>query len=235
MFDGLPNLRLPEAPGIRNASTLRQRPDDVETSPVQFHAPTTHIAHTAPSNSSHQLETHGATQQPLSLSTRFDAETYSEGSSTNTRAPRERGRIGFPAPTGSTQAALLSEALFLVPLTADHEPRRFDAAAARWRGGWLLERPRADLAGSALVLAALACVASARCSTPSSAPLAPREPLVARGQRGCKRALRRSPRWQGTPVGRAQPNPKPSRRPRPFIPPVRASSSLTMTCPAVGG
>jgi hypothetical protein len=41
MCDGLPNLRLPEAPGIRNAPTLRQRPDDAETPPAQFHLPTT--------------------------------------------------------------------------------------------------------------------------------------------------------------------------------------------------
>ena len=31
-LDGLPNLRLPEAPGIRNAPTLRQRPDDADDS-----------------------------------------------------------------------------------------------------------------------------------------------------------------------------------------------------------
>ena len=47
MFDGLPNLRLPEAPGIRNAPTLRQRPDDAETPPAQFHLPTTNTGRTA--------------------------------------------------------------------------------------------------------------------------------------------------------------------------------------------
>src|SRR6266498_1097382 len=41
MLRGLPNPRLPEAPGIRNAPTLRQRPDDAETPPAQFHLPTT--------------------------------------------------------------------------------------------------------------------------------------------------------------------------------------------------
>ncbi len=45
MLRGLPNLRLPEAPGIRNAPTLRQRPDDAETPPAQFHLPTTATGH----------------------------------------------------------------------------------------------------------------------------------------------------------------------------------------------
>jgi len=40
MCDGLPNLRLPEAPGIRNAPTLRQRPDDTDTPRAQSHLPT---------------------------------------------------------------------------------------------------------------------------------------------------------------------------------------------------
>src|SRR6266508_206931 len=53
MFDGLPNLRLPEAPGIRNAPTLRQRPDDTETPPAQFHLPTTARGRIVPSNSGH--------------------------------------------------------------------------------------------------------------------------------------------------------------------------------------
>jgi hypothetical protein len=49
MSRGLPNLRLPEAPGIRNAPTPRQRPDDAETPPAQFHLPTTTNARTADS------------------------------------------------------------------------------------------------------------------------------------------------------------------------------------------
>ncbi len=53
MFDGLPNPRLPEAPGIRNAPTLRQRPDDAETPPAQFHLPTTGIGRTARSHLGH--------------------------------------------------------------------------------------------------------------------------------------------------------------------------------------
>jgi hypothetical protein len=43
MSRGLPNLRLPEAPGIRKAPTLRQQPDDAVTPPRQFHLPTTSI------------------------------------------------------------------------------------------------------------------------------------------------------------------------------------------------
>ena len=52
MFDGLPNLRFPEAPGIRNAPTLRQRPDDAETPWAEFHLPTTANVPTADSRSS---------------------------------------------------------------------------------------------------------------------------------------------------------------------------------------
>ncbi len=46
-LDGLPNLRLPEAPGIRNAPTLRHQPDDAETPHAQFHLPTTASARIA--------------------------------------------------------------------------------------------------------------------------------------------------------------------------------------------
>jgi hypothetical protein len=53
MLRGLPNLRLPEAPDIRNAPTLRQRPDDAATPPPQFHLPTTASAPTADSHSIH--------------------------------------------------------------------------------------------------------------------------------------------------------------------------------------
>src|SRR6266508_6152395 len=47
MLRGLPNLRLPEAPGIRNEPTLRQRPDDAETPSAQFHLLTTSTDRTA--------------------------------------------------------------------------------------------------------------------------------------------------------------------------------------------
>jgi hypothetical protein len=50
MSRGLPNLRLPEAPGIRNAPTLRQQPDNAATPPPQFHLPTTGIGRTARSH-----------------------------------------------------------------------------------------------------------------------------------------------------------------------------------------
>src|SRR5262245_21688985 len=46
MCDGLPYLRLPEAPGIRNTPTLRQRPDDADTPSPQSHGPTTSSGHT---------------------------------------------------------------------------------------------------------------------------------------------------------------------------------------------
>src|SRR6266545_7886944 len=39
MFDGLPNLRLPEALGIRNAPTLLAVPDSAETPCAQFNGP----------------------------------------------------------------------------------------------------------------------------------------------------------------------------------------------------
>ena len=56
MFDGLPNLRLPEAPGIRNAPTLRQRPDNAETPLPQFHGPTTGTGLTDHSRFNHPTE-----------------------------------------------------------------------------------------------------------------------------------------------------------------------------------
>lgn len=56
----------------------------------------------------------------------------------------------------------LSEALSLLPLIAGHEPERFEAAASKWHGRWLLERAGADLAGSALVLAALGTLRGSR-------------------------------------------------------------------------
>jgi hypothetical protein len=56
----------------------------------------------------------------------------------------------------------LAEALNLLPLIADNEPLRFEAAAARWLGRWLLERPGPDLASSLLVLAALGALRGPR-------------------------------------------------------------------------
>jgi len=47
------------------------------------------------------------------------------------------------------------EALGLLPLIAEHDPARFDAAAVRWHTRWTAEHPRVDLARAALALAAL--------------------------------------------------------------------------------
>jgi hypothetical protein len=47
------------------------------------------------------------------------------------------------------------EALSLLPLIAEHDPVRFDAAAVRWHARWAAEYARGDLARSALALAAL--------------------------------------------------------------------------------
>lgn len=49
----------------------------------------------------------------------------------------------------------LREALELLPLIAEHEPAKFDAAAVRWHGRWLTERRSANLLGSGVVLSAL--------------------------------------------------------------------------------
>ena len=96
MFDGLPNLRLPEAPGIRNAPTLRHQPDDADTPPAQFHLPTTPTGRTARSASNHQ-------HQPLAYNSlarirpaRSSDANASADSSTNTS---EQHDDGFTHPT----------------------------------------------------------------------------------------------------------------------------------------
>jgi len=43
----------------------------------------------------------------------------------------------------------------LLPLIAEHESRKFDAAAVRWHARWETEERQVDLTGSALALAAL--------------------------------------------------------------------------------
>ena len=48
------------------------------------------------------------------------------------------------------------EALGLLPLIAEHDPARFDAAAVRWHARWASEQGGVDLARSGLALAALA-------------------------------------------------------------------------------
>jgi hypothetical protein len=52
----------------------------------------------------------------------------------------------------------LGEALLLLPLIADNEPEKYDAAAIRWHARWQLEGRGVDLTSSGLALAALAAV-----------------------------------------------------------------------------
>jgi hypothetical protein len=54
------------------------------------------------------------------------------------------------------------EALSLLPLIAEHEPAKFDAAAVRWHARWSREQPGVDLARAALALAALAVLKGPR-------------------------------------------------------------------------
>lgn len=56
----------------------------------------------------------------------------------------------------------LSEALLVLPLIADNEPAKFDAAAVRWHARWQLEGNGVDLASSGLALAALGALRGAR-------------------------------------------------------------------------
>src|SRR6266536_1750549 len=84
MFDGLPNLRLPEAPGTRNAPTLPDRPDGAETPRAQSHAPTTARGRIARSNSDRPNSTSDARDRPRARST---AATGSAASSTSTTEP----------------------------------------------------------------------------------------------------------------------------------------------------
>jgi hypothetical protein len=105
---------------------------------------TTRIAPTAPSNSEHQPDVRGRTRQPSSLSTGFDAETYSVGSSMNTGVPHDNGRIEFPARTGCRSAAVghdrVSEpyavdcafaSRLVAPLATTPEPEPRERAARR--------------------------------------------------------------------------------------------------------
>lgn len=56
----------------------------------------------------------------------------------------------------------LGEALLLLPLIADNDPGKFDAAAVRWHARWQLEGRGVDLASSALALAALGALRGTR-------------------------------------------------------------------------
>jgi hypothetical protein len=96
MFDGLPNLRLPEAPGIRNAPTLRRRPDDAKTPPAQSHLPTTGTGHTARSlgerrsRSGHRRPVNGRRWLNHSDLIAFAVATGWADCCTNTNSPRSR-------------------------------------------------------------------------------------------------------------------------------------------------
>ena len=57
--------------------------------------------------------------------------------------------------TAQMRPLALSEALLLLPLIADNEPAKFDAAAVRWHARWQLGGSGIDLASSGLALAAL--------------------------------------------------------------------------------
>jgi hypothetical protein len=50
----------------------------------------------------------------------------------------------------------------LLPLIADNEPAKFDAAAVRWHARWQLEGRGVDLATSGLALAALGALRGPR-------------------------------------------------------------------------
>jgi hypothetical protein len=56
----------------------------------------------------------------------------------------------------------LGEALLLLPLIAEHDPSRFEAAAVRWHARWQLEARGVDLASSGLALAALGALKGTR-------------------------------------------------------------------------
>lgn len=56
----------------------------------------------------------------------------------------------------------LGEALLLLPLIADNEPGKFDAAAVRWHARYGFERRGVDLSSSALALAALGALRGPR-------------------------------------------------------------------------
>ncbi len=75
----------------------------------------------------------------------------------------ERGNYAAAAALARQLRPLsIVEALALLPLIAEHDPARFDAAAVRWHARWAREQPGVDLARSALALAALAVLKGPR-------------------------------------------------------------------------
>ena len=63
---------------------------------------------------------------------------------------------------GQLKPLSLIEALHLLPLIAEHEPAKYEAAAVRWHARWQLETLMVDLAGSTLALAALGALRGPR-------------------------------------------------------------------------
>jgi hypothetical protein len=76
----------------------------------------------------------------------------------------ERGNYAAAvALAGRLKPLSLVEALSLLPLIAERDPARYDAAAVRWHARWQLEgRGGADLAVSALALSALGALRGPR-------------------------------------------------------------------------
>jgi hypothetical protein len=95
MLRGLPNLRLPEAPGIRNTPTLRHSPDDPTAPRAQFHLPTTATGPTR--RSSYRRPSHDLSRPPHALHLRTSAgATCSAASSTSTSSPPDPGCVSGP-------------------------------------------------------------------------------------------------------------------------------------------
>lgn len=75
----------------------------------------------------------------------------------------ERGNYALAVALAAQLKPLsLGDALDLLPLIADNEPRKFETAALRWHARWQLETVPADIAASSLALAALAALRGPR-------------------------------------------------------------------------
>ncbi len=75
----------------------------------------------------------------------------------------ERGNYGLAVALAAQLKPLsLVEALSLLPLIAEHEPAKYDAAAVRWHVRWQLEARSVDLTSSSLALAALGALRGPR-------------------------------------------------------------------------
>jgi hypothetical protein len=75
----------------------------------------------------------------------------------------ERGNYMLAAALAAELKPLsLVQALDLLPLIAEHEPARYEAAAVRWHARWESEGRRVDLPGASLALAALRSLSGSR-------------------------------------------------------------------------